>query len=171
MHQQITCSQCGQAHPLDEMEGSFRLPDVAARLPAWRRWLTVRSDGNFCAIGGRRFFVRGLLGFPVREWGEAYCWGIWVEVDRDTYDHLARTRYDEGREAGPPRRGALANELPLFGQPTLGAAVAVRVQPVGSAPHFIVADPGLPVAREQHAGIGLERVMEFTHFAVHGMQD
>jgi hypothetical protein len=155
-------------HPLEEVEGSFSLPDLAKGRGFWSSLLRVRNDGGFCVIDRKRYFVRGMLAFDVQGWTDGYCWGMWAEVDRDTWRHLERRRDEEGREHDPPERGRLANELPLFGQPLTGLEVSIHQQPAGLAPHFRVLDAAHPVAREQAAGISLARVMQFNHFVVSG---
>jgi len=162
----VRCPSCGEMHPIDEIEGSHERPDVVHSIGIFSRVFRVRNDGCFCMLDRKRYFVRGLLCFPVAGRSGPYCWGVWAEIDRSTYTEMDRLWDEEGRESASTFPGVIANEVPLFGRPLLGLKVAISMQPVGLKPHFRVLDEGHAAYGEQSLGITEARAMEFNHYVL-----
>ena len=54
----MKCSRCGEEHPEDELELTFRRPDAIIDLPA-ADWPTrVQEDADRAAIDGKRLTLR-----------------------------------------------------------------------------------------------------------------
>jgi hypothetical protein len=164
----VRCPSCGEMHPIGEIEGSHERPDVVHSIGVFGRLFRVRNDGCFCMLDRKRYFVSGLLCFPVNRRSEDYCWGVWAEIDGSTFTEMDRLWNAEGRESASAFFGVIANEVPLFGSPLLGLEVAILMQPVGRKPHFRVLDESHPVYAEQSQGISEARAMGFNHYVLGG---
>jgi hypothetical protein len=163
---EIVCQCCGEAHSIEEAEGSFALPDDAACIGRIGRLFRVRANRAFCSLDRKRFFVRGLLSFPIREHNDEYCWGTWVEIDSSTFK-LLRQNWDlDTRVNQTSCPGFLSNSIPPLGR-TVGVPVSVTVQPIGTAPRIEVIDKSHPIAKEQSDGISMQRAVGFNHWVLH----
>ncbi len=92
------CAECGHEHPLDELELTFRLPDVVAALQPEERETRVQENKDLCVLDGKRFFVRALLPLPVAEREHPYNVGLWVEVSQQAFERVYEL-WDEDRQA------------------------------------------------------------------------
>lgn len=91
---------------------------------------------NFTELGERRF-VRGLM--PVKlEDGEEFRYGVWLEVDRGTFDN-ARASWNGERYLGLRFVATIANAAPPWGSRLLGVQVDVGVREQTALPFVIAA--------------------------------
>ena len=157
----MKCSSCGEEHPADELELTFRRPDAIIDLPAEDFLTRVKEDANRATIDGERFFLRGTLPLPVPERGSDYAIGIWVEVAPDTFWRVIELWTSEDQADEPPFAATLANQIPLL-PPTLGLQVAIKLTGPTTRPEFHVAPVEHPIYREQTAGITAHRIHEYT---------
>lgn len=114
------------------LECSWRLPDAIARLDDKARESDSSLTESFASLGARRF-IRVLMAFPVGD--EVGCWshGIWLEVDRSTYERVRGGWDDPQAYMRLELEGVLANDLMVSGlphAPTACAGVTVRVKAV-----------------------------------------
>ena len=161
------CDGCGVEHDLSEMEPAYRWPDAYLDVPEDER--ESRTRGGRSAVGVReaedapwRRFIRVLLPFRVHGESEPYSWGIWVEISEDAW-RRTYARWDDPAQADePPFAARVANRLNGY-EGTLDLAGHVRLVSPRSVPTFHL-DDGVdhPLAREQQAGIGPERVVEWV---------
>ena len=165
----FTCAVCGQHH-------DARLLDVRAGRP--ELWLTVPEDeletrtweaGDFCTVddeGGRTHrYVRGLIEIPVPELDHRFAYGVWVEVETDSFNDALRRYYDPDVLAGDVQlayEGWLATSLPAYPRPTVGLPGSLALRAGNLAPAFVLDDVGHALSDEQHEGISLHRVEELT---------
>ncbi|SHF98066.1 hypothetical protein SAMN05444351_1522 [Geodermatophilus nigrescens] len=159
------CSVCGGWHR--ELPQAFHIagPDAWSR-KLWRvKGCELSSD--MCVIRDEEFFVRGLVRVPVAGLDEPFQWGLWVSVARDDLVQMAEAWETPGRESMPAAQGQLANNLPVFDEPTLGLHVLVHTQPVGERPHIELVEDGHPLTAEQRNGTSHEafvaRVARLLH--------
>ena len=159
----MKCSSCGEAHPDDELELTFRRPDAIIDLPAEDRQARVKEDDDCASIDGQRFFLRGTLPLPVPERGMDYAIGVWAEVAPDTFWRVIELWTSEDQADEPPFTATLANQIPSL-PPTLGLQVAMRLMGPTTRPEFHVAAVEHPIHREQAAGITAHRIHEYNAF-------
>ncbi len=152
------CRDCNELH--DELPMSFH-----AEMP--QAWLEIAEEdeddrgllsSDQCEIDGQRFFMRGLLRIPVHGLDESLDWGVWFELDSDSYHHFCDQWEAEGREKEPLHPATLATRLPAFLYPeTLGMPVQIRTMPVGERPEVLVAAEH-PLKQDQQNGISKEKL-------------
>jgi hypothetical protein len=124
----------------------------------------LRLDGDFlsedfCVMGGRYFFVRGVLEIPVHGFAEKFGFGGWSTLSRDNFDkYLAG--FDDGAFAEwGPWSGWLCNQLADY----IGAqpeALWVYPQRQRQRPTLRIQNPDHPLAIDQEEGITPERLLE-----------
>jgi len=164
-----TCNSCSDQH-----EGMF---DLMAFAP--EHWLkdevyepnsALRLDGDFlsedfCVLGGKYFFVRGVLEIPVHGVAEKFGLGAWSTLSRVNFE-----RYIEAFDSGShsdlgPWGGWFGNWFKPFedsrNQPCLVHPQLRRQRPV-----FTLEDDEHELARAQLEGITPDRLLEI--YAVNG---
>lgn len=159
----VRCSCCGEMVAQNELELAFKCPDAYHALePAERAAMDTFCDPNFCVIGGRRLFVRGLVPLPVHGQDDDYCIGIWAELAQADW-LLARTMWDEaGNDRVPEFDGVLANHIShTYDVSTLGIGVRVQLHD-DTRPSFRLLETGHPLEAEQRNGISAHRALQFT---------
>lgn len=110
--------------------------------------------------GLTRHFIRGHIQLPVEDIEpEVFVWSVWVELDEDSMERIARSWSDPNRAAIPPLEGRLANELP-YEEPTRGLPITIHTRDPGMVPLLMVAEPDHALAVEQRDGVLLHRVAE-----------
>jgi hypothetical protein len=160
----LICAQCGKAHPPSHMEPSFQRPDEywnASPALYGKSW----ADNNFCVLGGRRYFVRGLLPVTIVDEQRVFCIGAWAEIDHDTF-HWARHVFTPHQfRRASPLWGRIANDMRRYlpGQ-SVGARVAIRFHR-NMRPYFFLRFSGYAFEQEQRAGITSHRRAEICELA------
>jgi hypothetical protein len=157
----MICEKCGEDHPLDDMELTFRRPDEAARLTDEERSRRVRENPDLCVIDGERFFVRAILPLPVESRDLAYAIGLWVEVSRDSFGRIYDLWDEEGQSDEPPFPATVANEIPIAAG-SLGLAAQLQLTGPRTRPRAFLEPAGHPLYLEQAHGTDAHRVAEYT---------
>jgi len=130
------CARCGAAIPYPPLDFAYRLPDCVFALPAELR--SPRCNEDFAELGDRKF-VRGLL--PVRiEGSEEFRYGVWLEVDPETFERVIRAWNDPAAYRKLAFSGRIANALPPFGPRALDALVNLATRDERGRP-FVVSSP------------------------------
>lgn len=161
MSDQVTCSQCGRMHSRDEMELSFKGPDIVAALPDAQRKSEVRETNDLCAIRNDHFYVRGVIPLPVAGWGKPYRIGAWVEVERAAFDRIRELWDAADQETEPPFVAQLANNIPSLPS-TLDLSVQLQLIGPTIRPDILVPESKHPLHREQCQGITAHRAHEYS---------
>ena len=113
------------------------------------RYLRCRTFSEFCTLDESRYFLRAILPVPIED-GDAFCWGVWVEVSRQDHDRYLKAYSADELNELEPIKGCLANELPVY-EESLGAPV--RLMPsADQRPDVVVLQEGL-LATEQQVGM------------------
>jgi len=127
------CAICGAAIPDPPLDYAYKLPDCVFALSAEQR--SPRCNEDFAEMGERKF-VRGLLPVPI-EGGEEFRYGVWVEVDRDTFERVVRVWNDAAAYRTLTFSGRIANAFPPFGQRTVDVLVDLATRDEKSRPFVI----------------------------------
>ncbi|MGO1072872.1 DUF2199 domain-containing protein [Lysobacter sp. CA199] len=156
------CSCCGELVPLSELEYSFAYPDAYYALDEAARFAPgTRCNDNFCVIGERRWFVRGVIPLPM-ESGDMYRIGAWAELSADDWRTVWDSWDERGSDLLPPLVGTLANHIPsTYEASTLGLNLTLRLHDQ-TRPSFHFAGTGHPLEREQLQEITPHRARYFT---------
>jgi hypothetical protein len=157
----MICSQCGEEHSIDDMELTFRRPDVIAEMDAGERERTVQEDDDLCAIKSGQYFVRALLPLPVESRSRDYAIGLWVQVEESTFRRVIELWSEPNQVSEPPFSAWLANTIPTVPN-TLGLAVQLHLTGPTTRPRLKIASQGHPLAVEQHQGITAHRANEYS---------
>ena len=137
---------------------AMQFPDDIWRLDGVERYLRCRTFSEFCTLDESRYFLRAILPVPIED-GDAFCWGVWVEVSRQDHDRYLKAYSADELSELEPIKGCLANELPVY-EESLGAPV--RLMPsADQRPDVVVLQEGL-LATEQQVGITLRRLEEIN---------
>lgn len=155
------CEQCGIDHPVDELELSFKRPDIIAGLTTDARSSRVQENNDLAVLDGQRFFVRAVLPLAVLERARPYNLGVWVEVDQRSFERIYAIWDEVDQSNEPPFHAHLANEVPLLPQ-TNGLAAELQLTSASTRPSVRLAFAAHPLAIEQFHGITLHRAHEYS---------
>jgi hypothetical protein len=158
----VRCSVCGEVHPRAEVEMGFRRPDPLLDFGEEERKARCKESDDLGSIDGERFFVRGVLPIPVQGRDLPYSWGVWAEVNKESFDRILALWSDENQASEPPLQGTLANEIPLF-EGTLGLPLKIRLTGPTTRPAFHLDESPHPLWTEQRYGVDERRVDEYNH--------
>jgi hypothetical protein len=159
------CSGCSGQHPAAPQ--AFHLAGPDAWSQELRRVKGCKLGTDTCVIRDEQFFILGLLRVAVAGLDEPFEWGLWVSLSQEDLVRMAKAWKTRGRESMPPVPGQLANNLPVFDEPTLGLRVLVHTQPVGLRPHIELVEDGHPLASEQRDGISHEAFLALVGQLLH----
>ena len=127
------CARCGAAASV--LDWAYQAPDCVWAQPAAER--SALNNEDFAELG-ERLFVRGLL--PVRlEDGEEFRYGIWLEVDLETFKKVLQSWNDRKRYARLRFAARIANAVPPWHDKILGVEVDVGVRDPTSRPFIVTA--------------------------------
>lgn len=157
------CSKCGKVHARDELELAFKRPDPVVALSEPQRQSDVKESDDLCSIRSERFFIRAVLPLPVAEWAQPYRVGIWVEVERPTFDRVRELWRDPRQDREPAFEAKLANDIPSL-PPTSGLSVRLQLTSPETRPDVLVPASEHPLHREQCIGITAHRASEYSSF-------
>ncbi len=165
------CGHCEEWHtgaPLDfgyDTPGYWTPKDqkrarFLERLPVWliKPWATFLDD-NYCAIGGKHFFVRGLIRLSIIGTDQYLVWGVWGSLSKVNFHKLLEMHHDPKRVELPPMFSWLSNNISEYPD-TLNLKMYTHVQEPGLRPHFELEHTDHRLAQEYHHGITPERVKE-----------
>jgi hypothetical protein len=161
----FVCSRCGKWHP--GLAYSYH----AAAPIYWRPEMAEDSKSELaedqCVIQGKDFFIRGLIQIAVVDGPQAFEWGVWVSLSRESFLRAGHLWETPGRESEPPYVGWLATNLTAYGPSTLNLKADVHTRPVGLRPLIELEPTNHPLAVEQQHGITVARVREFAELLAH----
>jgi len=157
----LICSKCGEEHPTEEMELTFRRPDASAELSAEERANLVQENSDLCIVEGRRFFIRALLPLNVVGRDEPYCIGLWVEVIQAAFERIYDLWDSDEQLSEPPFAALIANEVPTA-VGSLGLEAELHLKGPGSRPNVYIKPGSHQLYVEQSAGIDAHRVSQYT---------
>lgn len=157
----LICSKCGEEHPMEEMELTFRRPDASAELSDEDRAIFVQENSDLCVVDGKRFFIRALLPLSVEGRDEPYCIGLWVEVNQATFERVYDLWESEEQFSEPPFAARIANEVPTA-VGSLGLEAELHLKGPTSRPDVFIKPSAHQLYIEQFAGIDAHRVAEYT---------
>jgi hypothetical protein len=114
---------------------------------------------DYCVLGDKYFFVRGLIRVPIIGSAEYLNWGVWGSLSRENFETLLRMEQDPKRMELPSMFSWLSSRISEYPEP-LNLKMQAHVQRPGMRPHFELEETDHPLSREQRHGIKPERVKE-----------
>ena len=166
------CSICGQPHDLEHLEPAFARPDAFLSIPPERRATRANDSDEGCILvseDGKElaYYLRTVLPILVRGEITPIRWGVWVEVDHETYMTVVAHAEDSDQGSLGPFPAALANRLPHYPD-TLGLVGSVRPTSPATRPTFRLASTvNHPFVREATNGVQAERALEWRLWTIH----
>jgi hypothetical protein len=125
-------------------------------------------DGDFlswdlCVIGGRDYFIRGILEIPVHGMEGRFAFGCWSTLSRANFELYSN--HLDGIEVDEPWTGWFSCEFRSF-PGTVNTPCWVMPHSDGALPCIWLDDESHPLAIAQRDGIDAERLLEI--YRVHG---
>lgn len=157
----MLCAKCGQDHPLEEMELTFKRPADAARMSPGERREHLQESSDLCIIRGERFFIRAVLPLPVKSRADPYRIGLWVEVAQSDFERVYELWDSEEQRSEPPIPAVVANDIPIT-PGALGHAAELRLVGPSFRPDVLLQPSSHPIYIEQRSEIDVHRIAEYT---------
>jgi hypothetical protein len=161
------CAQCGEEHPLNELELSFRRPDAVVEISGPDRASRVQESNDLCVIDGSRFFVRAVLPLPVESRDRPYNLGLWSEVDRTTFERIYQLWSEPTQVRESPFPARLANALPNH-RDTLRLSATLCLTGPTTRPRLVLEATAHTLFTEQSLGITEHRAHEYSSLFARG---
>ena len=165
----MKCSVCGDDHPLEQLELTFKRPDAIAALDAEERANRCKESDDLAHIDQARWFVRGTIPLPVIGREREYRIGAWAEVDAGTFKTILDLWDDESQCEQGPLPGILANEVP--GHPdSCGEPILLRLVGPETRPDLLLEDAVVSLGAEQAGSISEEQAIRYSSYIYHGRE-
>ena len=167
----VRCADCGEYHPIADIELSFvRAQPIAELSETERSSGRCQESDDLGALWGasddeHRYFVRGVMPFALRGQGRDYSLGVWVEIARSSFDRILELWDLENQSAEPSFAGRLANVIP-FHENTLGLPVTVQLTGPRTRPQFFLCPSTHRLYLEQLHGISVHHAAQYTALVV-----
>ena len=155
------CTECGHEHPLEDVELTFRRPDIVAKLSTEEREARVQENKDLCILDTKRFFIRALLPLPVIERDSSYNLGLWVEVSAADFDRIYEIWDAQDQAQEPAFKVQVANDIP-FNPPAFGLSAELFLTGPTSRPIVILDLVEHPLVEEQIHGISSHRSAQYS---------
>lgn len=155
------CSDCGKAHPVTDIELTFRRPDEIAALSSDEIEERCNYSDDIYILDDERYFIRGLIPLPVHDSGTPYCIGTWAEVSLEAFTRIYELWESDSQASEPAFDGQLANSIPSI-PGSFGVMLKINLTGPTTRPSFIVNDAGSQLAQQQSMGISRHRAYEYT---------
>jgi hypothetical protein len=68
------------------MDIAFRRPQDYFKVPEGQRARRIKINDDLCQIDDRIFIIRGYLPIPVHDSEQDFAWGVWVTIDRESFN-------------------------------------------------------------------------------------
>jgi hypothetical protein len=162
----FVCSTCGEWHAGLPLDWAFNAPIYWDQIPEGERSQKGHISGDFCAIDGRDFFVRGVIAIPILGSEEVFMWGVWVTLSRPHFDRILKLWNDPRIVEEPRYFGWLSNNIPIYPN-TLNLKTHIFSKNVKHRPFIDLEPTDHPLAVEQRIGITYERVKEIAAQMTH----
>jgi len=143
----------------------FDEPIYVAQMPEDERAKRVFLTTDFCVVDDTSFFVRGVLVLPVIGIEESFGWGVWSSLSQANFTRYQQ-HYGDDVSDWQPMFGWLSNRLPDYPD-TVNLAVSMQTSTRGQRPLLTLKPGDHPLARDQAAGISLERVLAIVGPFIH----
>jgi hypothetical protein len=155
------CHECGEEHPVEELELIFRRPDVVAELDEEERGRSVQENADLCILEGKQFFIRAILPLAVTGRNRPYNIGIWVAVTQASFERVYELWDEPSQGDEPPFSAVVANEIPTL-PTTIGLEAMLCLTGTATRPEVVLCQAGHPLVAEQANGIAPHRAHEYS---------
>jgi hypothetical protein len=163
MNELIKCSCCEKMIPANTAELTFMRPDIIAALTKEQREQRCQQEWeDGYTLDNERFFVKGLIPFPIQSSEDNYCLGAWIEVSETSYAAIIDDWENDRASPSKDVIGNLSNQIP-YSKNSLGCLVKMVATDEKSRPYLTILDEKCSLMAEQKRGISRHRAAEFTN--------
>lgn len=155
------CKVCGQQHTELLMDLAYQRPADVFKIPVEERPERIRMNDDLCIIDDREFYIRGVLALPVSELDDSFRWGVWAQVDQESFDYYQAHWHISSVAGLMPFSGRLSGGLAAYSESDQ-LRVSIHLQPNNQRPLFVVEDQDHPLNQAQQQGITLHDVEAFV---------
>ena len=155
------CAECGHEHPPEELELSFRRPDIVASLQAEELQARVQENKDLCVLDGKKFFIRALLPLPVADRERPYNVGLWVEVSQPTFERVYELWDEDDQAEEPAFHAEIANDIRIH-PPACGLSASLSLTGPKTRPIVSLSPAEHPLVGEQSRGITAHRAAQYS---------
>lgn len=156
------CSICGQQHPELVMDLAYQRPADVFKVPPDERSERIRINEDLCIIDNTEFYIRGVLALPVPELNDSFRWGVWAQIDQESFDYYCSHWNVSSAEGLQPLSGRLSGGIGAYpGSDQL--QISIHLQPNNQRPLFVVEEREHPLAQAQQQSITLHDVELFLN--------
>ena len=155
------CPCCGKQLPADELELTFRRPDIIAAMAVEEIERRCAFNDEYYVLDEERYFLRCTLPLPVHGSDQPYSIGAWAELSATDFRLVWNLWSDENQADTPPMSARLSNMVP-FHDNTLGMSAAVQLTGPHTRPEITLQESGSSLYAEQSQGIARHRAHEYA---------
>jgi len=172
-----TCSRCGAVHEGIPFSFAWGAPDHWAWVPESERAERGECHDDVCWIvddaGDLAHFMRGTIEIPILdpedpgdEDQSSFVFGVWASVSEPSFERILELDEQPERE-GEGFFGWLSNRIRGYDD-TLNLPTDVWLREPGIRPLIVPQRGEHELAKEQHAGMTLDRARELAEAHLHG---
>ncbi|HEY9763136.1 MAG TPA: DUF2199 domain-containing protein [Trichocoleus sp.] len=143
------------------MDLSYQRPADVFKIPANERHQRIRMNEDLCIIDDAEFYVRGVLALPVHEIADSFRWGLWAQVDKESFDYYRAHWNILSTDHLKTLSGLLSGGISAYPNSDQ-LLVAIHLQANNQRPRFVVLDQKHPLGEAQQGGISLHDVARFV---------
>ncbi len=157
----IKCPCCEKMVPANDIELTFRRPDVIAEMDSDEIDERCKYNNDIYILDDSYYYLRCVLPLPVQEKGENYNLGVWVQLSEHDFSIVWELWDEEDQSNQEPMKGLLVNKIPLT-KGSFESDVLVQLTGTTSRPKVIVQDTNCSLFKEQQSGISIHRASEYS---------
>ena len=158
------CATCGVWHEGVPLNFGIDLPDLG--IPPDQKTDRLWTDGDFCVVDGKEFFIRGCVEIPVVDGPGPLIYGVWTSLSERSFRRARELGNGDVPPDEPPWFGWFANTLTGYPDTFLLKSL-VHPRPGGLRPRIELEPTDHPLSVEQHDGISSQRLIEIVQRLLH----
>jgi len=151
----MKCKCCGKDIGLFTLDIAYELPDVVWALPENERETKAHYNSDLCQYNDS-YYIRGIALIPINETNTSFGWGLWVEVNKKTFNKYLEIYEVDGTHK-PAEESLIAN-TPLKYENANNLKAKIQFCSPNERPELIFEENDYKLSQEQLNGISVERV-------------
>ena len=156
----FVCDICGKFHAELPLDLAYQRPADYFKVPEGERATRIKINDDVCIVDGKEFYIRGVLALPIREQEEEFRWGVWVQIDEQSFRRYLELWDTESVVDEPQLAGRLSGGIKYYSDSDM-LEVTVQLQPKNQRPRFWVVSDQHSLGIAQRMGITMNDVHSF----------
>jgi hypothetical protein len=157
----VECPCCDKMVPANDMEISYRMPDVIASMEETEIENQCRYTNDYVVCNDEYFYIRCVIPLPVQEAARNYCIGAWAQVSQNSFNRIWELWDEDDQSSEPAIHGMLANDVHLNTN-SENSKIEVQLMGAKSRPTITIKDSDCSLYKEQQSGITIHRASEYS---------